>query len=50
MKRLGFLFLFLAIFVGGVVTGCQIDDWFDVDSCYDAGGYWDRVKDTCIYG
>jgi hypothetical protein len=49
MTRLVRLLLAIALFIGGVVTGCQTDDWFDIDACYDRGGYWDRHKDTCIY-
>ena len=37
------------IFIAGTVAGAWLDDWLDIDTCYDRGGYFDREKDTCIY-
>ena len=37
------------IFVAGMFAGAWLDDWLDIDTCYDRGGYFDRVKETCIY-
>jgi hypothetical protein len=37
------------IFVAGMFAGAWLDDWLDIDTCYDRGGYFDRIKETCIY-
>lgn len=37
------------IFVVGMFAGAWLDDWLDIDTCYDRGGYFDRVKETSIY-
>jgi hypothetical protein len=49
MIRIIRLALAIALFLGGIVTGCQIEDWFDIDTCLDRGGAWDYGLETCRY-
>ena len=49
MKRLRQAALAVALFGGGVVTGCQFDGWFDIDACLDRGGAWDYTLENCRY-
>jgi len=44
-----YLLVVAVAFLAGIATGCWTDDWFDIDTCYDRGGYYDRAKETCIY-
>ena len=49
MRRLAYIVLVVAAFLGGAVTGCRLDDWFDVDTCLDRGGAWNYDRETCLY-
>jgi hypothetical protein len=49
MRRLAYVLLVGATFLGGIATGCAIDDWFDVDACLDHGGAWEYQRETCLY-
>ncbi len=37
------------IFIAGVFAGTWHDDWLDINTCYDRGGYFDRGKEICVY-
>ena len=38
-----------SVFIAGLFASAWLDDWLDIDTCYDRGGYVDRDKETCIY-
>jgi hypothetical protein len=48
-RRLAYILLVAAAFLGGIATGCCIDDWFDIDTCLDRGGAWDYDRENCRY-
>ena len=47
MKRPSHLILIAAAFITGLFAGSWLDDWLDIDSCFDAGGAWNYERGLC---